>query len=154
MKSLFALLVICIVTNFAWAGPKATKGGETKFGGTVTQNADQTLNQLVKNFEKLEGQTVAFTATPKKVCEAKGCWMVLQDGDTEIRTTFKDYGFFVPKEILGKKVKVQGQLEKKELSAAAQRHYLKDEGAPQSEIDKIKKAKVEYQFVADGVEII
>ena len=37
------------------------------------------------------------------VCQVKGCWMVLDlGGGTQARVTFKDYGFFVPMDIVGK----------------------------------------------------
>ncbi len=71
-----------------------------------------------------------------------------------VRVTFKDYGFFVPKDIVGKKVRIQGKLTEKTMSVKEQKHYLEDEGAPKTELAKITEPKFVYEFIADGVELI
>ena len=125
-----------------------------KFGGQVGNTPVTSLSEVTTNFDQYEGKTLVVEAVPKKVCEKKGCWMVISDGKQEIRTLFKDYGFFVPKDIVGKKVKMQGMMEKKMIGAPTIRHFMKDAGASREEINKVKKGKVQYQFTADAVEII
>ncbi|RZL41189.1 MAG: DUF4920 domain-containing protein [Pedobacter sp.] len=51
---------------------------------------------------KIEGKVV-------DVCKKKGCWMTLQmpNGDP-MRVTFKDYAFFMPMDIVGKNVVLDG----------------------------------------------
>lgn len=132
---------------------KFTKG-QTKFGGKITTTKVEKLNDIVTDFKKFEGKTVSFEAVPKKVCKKSGCWMVLKDGNKEVRTLFKDYGFFVPADIVGKKVRVQGVMEQKQISAATRRHFMKDEGAKARDIKKIVNSEIQYQFTADAVEII
>ena len=90
----------------------------------------------------------------KKVCEKKGCWMEVSDGSNKIRTFFADYGFTVPKHILGKNVRMQGTLEQKKVSVQKRRHYARDAGAKESEVAKIKGDQVQVQFVATGVDIV
>ena len=52
---------------------------------------------------------VKLFATAKDVCKKKGCWMKVEKSDgTLMRVTFKDYGFFVPKDIAGKNVIIEG----------------------------------------------
>ena len=86
------------------------------------------------------------------VCQVKGCWMIvnLVDGE-ETRVKFKDYGFFVPKDIVGKEVVINGQASVEEISEADQKHYAEDAGLADSEIKKIKGPKKSYSMVADGV---
>jgi len=129
------------------------KGAKT-FGAAIQDKKTLSLTGITQNFEKYQDKTVTFNATVKKVCQSKGCWMTLEDGDSQVRTLFKDYGFFVPKEILNQKVRVSGQMLRKKVSAATLRHYLKDEGAKLTEIKKIKTGKWTFEFVADGVEIL
>ena len=43
---------------------------------------------------------LVFEATIDEVCQMKGCWMTLES-DQKVRVTFKDYGFFVPKDAGG-----------------------------------------------------
>ena len=39
----------------------------------------------------------------EECCKVKGCWMTMKLADgSDMRITFKDYGFFVPKDIDGK----------------------------------------------------
>jgi Flp pilus assembly protein TadD len=75
------------------------------------------------------GQTLAVKAPAAEVCQNKGCWMVLTEGARSIRVTFQDYGFFVPKDIAGKTVVVEGVLSRKLLSADEAKHYA-EESAP------------------------
>tara|TARA_R110002049_G_scaffold95397_8_gene234282 strand:+ start:6437 stop:6940 length:504 start_codon:yes stop_codon:yes gene_type:complete len=86
------------------------------------------------------------------VCQAKGCWMTLnlEDGN-EVMVTFKDYGFFMPKNIAGKAVIVNGKAFVNEVSVDEQRHYAEDAGKTKEEIAQITKPKKTYSFEADGV---
>ncbi|MFI1770771.1 DUF4920 domain-containing protein [Thalassobellus citreus] len=86
------------------------------------------------------------------VCQAKGCWMRLdlEDGN-EVMVKFKDYGFFMPKDIAGKEVIINGKAFVEEVSVDEQRHYAEDAGKPKEEIALITKPKRTYSFEADGV---
>ena len=108
--------------------------------------------------EKFQGMAVAdtvktkFTAKVTDVCQAKGCWMKLQlkDGH-ETMVRFKDYGFFMPKDIAGKEVIVNGLAFVEEMSVDDQKHYAEDEGLSEEEIAKITQPKKTFSFEADGV---
>ena len=113
-----------------------------------------TMTAAVENFKSHDGKDIVVTGTVKKVCEKKGCWMQVEDGTTKVRTMFKDYGFFVPKEILNKKVKLAGKIMKKEVSVSMQRHLLKDEGASKDKIAKVTEPKMTFRFEATGVEVL
>jgi hypothetical protein len=55
--------------------------------------------------------------------------MVLTEGTRSIRVTFQDYAFFVPKDIAGKTVVVEGVLSRRLLSADEAEHYAEESGA-------------------------
>ncbi len=154
MQKLLMVFVMILLPVAAFAGPKPGIETAKRFGGEILSDQSTSLGDVISNFDKYDGKTVRFEATAKKVCEAKGCWMVLKDSNSEVRTLFKDYGFFVPKTILGKKVRVQGVMKRKKVSAATLRHFKKDEGAKLEEIKKIKTGKIQFEFEADAVEII
>jgi hypothetical protein len=88
----------------------------------------------------------------ESVCQVKGCWMKvkLDNGET-MRVMFKDYGFFVPKDIAGKTVVFEGEAQKKMVPVEHLQHYAKDAGQSQEEIAKITEPKQELTFIADGV---
>jgi hypothetical protein len=88
----------------------------------------------------------------ESVCQVKGCWMKLkmENGQT-MRVTFKDYGFFVPKDIAGKTIVFEGNATTKTTSVDELRHYAADAGKSKDEIVKITEPKTELAFEANGV---
>lgn len=96
---------------------------------------------------------VVIKTTVVEVCPKKGCWMnVNGEKPAEVvRVTFKDYGFFVPTELNGKEIAMQGRFVKYIESVEEQKHLLKDAKRPQSEIDAITKPRETLRFVAVGV---
>ena len=86
------------------------------------------------------------------VCQAKGCWMTLnlEDGN-EVMVKFKDYGFFMPKDIAGKEVIINGKAFVNEVPVDELRHYAEDAGKTAEEIASITAPKKTFSFEADGV---
>ena len=91
-------------------------------------------------------------AKVNSVCQAKGCWMRLdlEDGN-EVMVKFKDYGFFMPKDITGQEVVINGNAYVTEVSVNEQRHYAEDAGETTEEIALIIEPKRTFSFEADGV---
>ena len=91
-------------------------------------------------------------ATVAEVCQAKGCWMKLNlENGEQVMVKFKDYGFFMPKDIQGKEVVINGKAYVNEVSVDEQRHYAEDAGDSPEEIAKITEPKKTFSFEADGV---
>jgi hypothetical protein len=84
------------------------------------------LSVVEASSESNVGQTLAVKGPAAEVCQNKGCWMVLTEGPRSIRVTFADYAFFVPKDIAGKTVVVEGVLSHKLLSADEAKHYAEE----------------------------
>ncbi len=99
-----------------------------------------------------EGEVIV-KSTVAEVCPKKGCWMKVQGArpGEQVRVTFKDYGFFVPIDLVGKEVALQGRYIKHTESVEEQKHLLQDAKRPQAEIDAIKKPKETLRFIATGV---
>lgn len=128
---------------------------ETSFYGKEINSKNATpIDSVIKNFSQYKGKNVVMEATVDKVCEKKGCWMTLQGADKTFRVRFKDYGFFVPVTLVGKKVWVSGEVLKKEVSIAQTKHYFKDAGASKEKINAVKNSTFEYWVMADGVKSI
>ncbi len=144
----FLFLAILASASLVFAETK-TFGKMDPMTAPMTKMAD-----IFKSYDKYKGQPVAMTGSVKKVCQMSGCWFELADGKEAVRITMKDYGFTVPKDLLNKSVKVVGVMEQKEMPVKAIKHYMKDEGRPQAEIDKVTEPKQTFEFVATGVEMI
>jgi len=127
----------------------------SSFGVQIDENDSMSAVEMSNKYETMAvADTVQtkFAAIVTDVCQSKGCWMKLQleDGQ-ETMVRFKDYGFFMPKDIKGKEVIVNGLAFVEEMSIKDQKHYAKDGGESQQEIAKIKSAKKSLGFEADGV---
>ena len=90
-----------------------------------------------------------------EVCQAKGCWMTVSGGEgQEMKVTFKDYGFFVPKDIGGSEVIMHGVAYIQETPVAELRHFAEDAGASEEEISAIDAPRRELRFLAEGVQLL
>ena len=95
---------------------------------------------------------VSFKTDVNEVCKTKGCWMKLDlPGEEDVMVKFKDYGFFVPKDIDQKEALVHGEAYVTEVSVEEQQHYSEDSGKTEEEISAIVKPKRTLSFEADGV---
>ena len=122
------------------------------YGEKIKITSSEKLDTVIKNFQKYKGKSVVMEATVEKVCVKKGCWMTLQGSDKTFRVTFKNYGFFVPISLVGKKVLVKGEVQKKIIPIKDAKHYLEDAGASKEKIAAIKRPITEYTIVAEGVQ--
>lgn len=125
------------------------------FGDKIDDVDALTTKKMTDTYKNMSvGDTIntKMMATVKKVCQAKGCWMTvnLENGETAT-VKFKDYGFFMPKNISGKDVVVNGKAYVSEVSVDEQRHYAEDGGKSKEEIAAITEPKKTYTFLADGV---
>jgi len=127
------------------------------FGGEISDKEILSNDLVVETYKNLKvGDTInmKFSATVNEVCQAKGCWMLLDIGTEEAMVKFKDYGFFMPKNIVNKEVIVNGKAFISEISVDEQRHYAEDSGKSDDEIAKIIEVKKTLSLEADGVLLI
>jgi hypothetical protein len=107
---------------------------------------------LYKDMKPNDTLVVAFEAKVNAVCQNKGCWMKLEMPNSETAMVkFKDYGFFMPKDIAEDTVVVHGKAFIQEVSVDEQRHYAEDAGKTKEEVEAITEPKRTYSFLADGV---
>ena len=119
---------------------------------------DETNAVSVANVQEVIGESdkvenVKLEGLINAACQNKGCWMTmnLEDGK-EMRVTFKDYGFFVPKDAAGKNAVVEGTLSMQTTSVDDLRHFAVDGGMSEEEAEKtITEPEVALAFEATGV---
>ena len=71
--------------------------------------------------------------------------------EQNMHVSFKDYGYFVPKDIDGKESIIEGYAYMETMSVDDLKHYAEDAGKSQEEIDAITEPETKLSFVADGV---
>lgn len=127
----------------------------TSVGEKFSPNNALSAKQMHQRYSQLKaGDTikVKFTAPVNSVCKNKGCWMKLDlvDG-AEAMVEFKDYAFFVPKDIEEKEVIVFGKAYISETSVEEQRHFATDAGKSPEEVAAIRESQKTLAFLAEGV---
>ncbi len=148
-------VVLCFAV--ACSNTQNTQGdGEKFFGEKIDEKGAQSMSVLYKEMydnkkgewaTKVEGEVTG-------VCQVKGCWMTLKGPEgQDMRVRFKDYGFFMPFDLEGSTVVIDGVAKMDTTSIADLKHYAEDEGLPQEEIDKITEPEIAVTFLADGVMI-
>ncbi|MEO0312430.1 MAG: hypothetical protein RIQ89_2087 [Bacteroidota bacterium] len=149
---LFALVIISCNNQPTAENKNESTDSTSYYGEKISEEGAITMVDLLSQMQgKAEG-TYKVSGTIKECCQKKGCWMTLDKGDgTEMRVTFKDYGFFVPLESAGKQVVISGKAYLDTTSVEYLREYASDEGKSKEEIEKINEPKIELAFEADGV---
>lgn len=145
---------IAFLAALTFAVPALAAEEASTYGAPLTVAEATPLSEALAEPEAFAGKEVLVEAVVTKSCKKKGCWLVLKDGDSEVRVTFKDYGFFVPKGLSDRRARVQGELTRKTLSVKEARHFLKDEGATKEEIKKVTAPVESVSFVASGVALL
>tara|TARA_R110000868_G_scaffold14075_3_gene65706 strand:- start:2784 stop:3287 length:504 start_codon:yes stop_codon:yes gene_type:complete len=127
----------------------------TSIGAEIDENGSLNTDEMTNKYRTLavsDTLNTKFSAKVTEVCQAKGCWMKLKlDDGSEAMVKFKDYGFFMPKDISGKEVIVNGLAFIEEMSVEEQKHYAMDGGETEEAIAAITQPKKTFRFEADGV---
>lgn len=164
MKHIFSLVMIALIVvsckqetkqNEEVAQVETQEIAYASFGKEINDSEVLTANLMAEKYSNMtigDSLDAKMIAKVDEVCQAKGCWMKLDLPDGEqVMVKFKDYGFFMPKDIAGKEVIINGKAFVNEVPVDEQRHYAEDAGASAEDIAKITEPKRTYSFTADGV---
>lgn len=155
-KLLFSLFLISAFNVQAQDADEITPAAKgVVYGTPPSQNGEAIKpNELDSKMANglFEGKV---TGKVKEVCKAMGCWMRLESSDgSSIMVKTKDHGFFMPQDIVGKTVMIEGTAGTKEVSEDKRKHIAEDAGKSKEEIKKIKGSVKEVQFIAAGVKVL
>lgn len=159
MKTLFSIFSIALLVGSCQVDKQQQKLKVAEnyhiYGDTiiVADNAEMSeVNELFKELSPGDTISTKITAKVTEVCKKKGCWMKLDlNQDQDVMVHFKDYGFFVPKDIAGEEVILEGIAFVDLVSVEDQQHYAEDAGKSEQEIAKITQPQSTYTFQASGV---
>ncbi len=161
MKKIFSVICVLpllLLSTTLIAQTEATaaaKARSSSFGTKINASDAIEATTLLKQMEGKDSLNIKVKGKVKDVCQRKGCWMNVDLGNgKEMMVRFKDYGFFVPKNIGGKTVVMEGVAYKTETPVEELRHYAEDAGKSKEEIEKINQPKKNTSFEASGVLIL
>jgi len=152
MKKIILSIIICICASVTMA-QKPLKG--QKFGEEFVPNDVKPAGKMEAAMGESKSADMKIEGKVVDVCKKKGCWMTLEmpNGDP-MRVTFKDYAFFMPMDVVGKTVVLDGIAKKQTISVETLRHYAEDAKKSPEEVAKITDPKKELAFEAKGVVIL
>ena len=150
---LLALTTVhCQATDEESADTPRPEARYAAFGATITPDGATALDAVLPDDSLVAPTPVKVTATITEMCQNKGCWMRLSTaGDDDILVTFKDYGFFVPKDASGREVILEGSLQKMERSVEVLRHLARDAGQSDDLVAAITEPEMALTIEATGV---
>lgn len=126
--------------------------GQTTYGAKTTADGATPASSIADKMKGSDSLEIKIIGKATDACQKKGCWLMVDIGEGKMmRVRFKDYGFFVPKDISGKTVVLDGRAFNSTTSVAELRHYAKDAGKSKAEIEKITEPEVNLNYEARGV---
>lgn len=151
---LFSAFILC-VDAFAQA-PK----GKAKIGTLYGQNFDEnnsTINaaDLAVILPEKDTLVLKIKTVVQNSCASEGCWLTFKINDTlEAVAKTKGHAFFVPLDIRGKTVVINGKTYLKTTSVKELKHLAEDAKKPKKEIDAITEPKRQVVVIASGIRVI
>jgi hypothetical protein len=116
---------------------------DKSYGKPLPNGVSTPISEAIAAFDTREDKPARFSGRITQVCQAKGCWMVLENDGQTARVMFGDHAFSIPKDSAGR-ADVHGVLSRKQLTPAQVKHLREDsKGLPVSD--------VEYRILADGI---
>ena len=153
---IFALVVLSLAACKN-AGNNSASSDGIHFGEAIDTTGMIPYTDLLSQMAVSDSVQAKVYGKVSGVCQTKGCWMnIVSDSDTsktEMFVEFKDYGFFMPKDLAGKEVVMLGKAYREVTSVDDLKHFAEDEGLTAEEIAKITEPKKELKFMASGVMI-
>lgn len=122
------------------------------YGDSISAENSISTDALLAEMKKNDTVIAKVEGIVNSSCAVKGCWMKMDMGNgEEIHVSFKDYGFFVPKNLDGETAIMEGFAITDTIDVDHLRHLAHDAGKSQEEIDAITEPEVTISFEATGV---
>ena len=133
------LLLLCAAAAASAAAP-------TPYGKALPAGDAVPVSQAIDDFDTHAARPQHFSGRITEVCQAKGCWMMLEDDGKAARVMFGQHDFHIPKDTSGTAV-VHGVLTRRQLTPEQVEHLGADSASG------VAVDPVEYRITADGIEI-
>ncbi|MBK8819853.1 MAG: DUF4920 domain-containing protein [Saprospiraceae bacterium] len=164
-KCTFCFFMSILTLTLLMTSCKSKDGSSTSsdpsgkyFGEKIEEDGAISYDSLLVAIKSADSVETKVTGLVSGVCQTKGCWMdIVSEKDSTAESMFvefKDYAFFMPKDLAGTKVVISGKAYRDVTSVEDLKHYAEDEGQSPEEIAKITEAKEELKFMASGVKIL
>lgn len=122
------------------------------YGDSIDDAEAIEASQVLALLEGKDSLQVKLKGTINSSCKRKGCWMKMDLGNgEEMRVSFRDYEFFVPKNLNGETAIIEGVAYRDTLDVDFLRHLAEDAGKSEEEIAAITEPEISINYTANGV---
>lgn len=135
--------------DFAMADENGFYG--TPFDKTADVMDWKTVDKSIRKHDGAEGM---IRGTVNEICQAKGCWLSVTSDGQDYFVKFKDYAFFLPRDITGMEVVLNGVAYYEITSVEELQHFAADAGKSEEEIAAITEPTKELKFMATGAVVL
>ena len=155
MKKLITLSVAVLACLITIAQrPKGTAQKGMTFGAKTTVAGAVNIDDLSKKVTDKQETNVKVQGKVVEVCTQMGCWLKMETADGKIMVKMKDHSFFVPVDLNGKEIVVDGTAKMTVTPVSELKHYAEDAGKSKEEVTAIKEPKTEIVIDAKGVLVL
>ena len=130
-------------------GDQASKDWEY-YGEAFTVTKSIPASEVIGNPAAHLDGPIRVTGTVSDVCQKKGCWLVLSEGENHMRVLMKDHSFAVNMKGTGFLCDIEGTVVAEKPNPDATAHYESEgqEGAP---VPEKGDTEVTYRLIASSV---
>jgi hypothetical protein len=125
------------------------------YGQKINPAGSISYENLLERLKTQDSIVIKVKGLVTGVCQVKGCWMNITSAENPslppMFVKFQDYAFFMPLDLSGHEVVMQGKAYTEVTTVDELRHYAEDAGKSKEEIAKITEPKSELKFMATGV---
>ncbi len=146
------LAAAALIIALPLAAQSATDSAIVRRGSPVPTGTAIAVSQLIASARNYTAKAIIVEGVITRECTDKGCWMqVAPSAEANgMRVTFKDYGFFIPQSMVGRRARMEGVTKVTTHSRSAADHLIGEGAQLQRNADG---TATEVQFVANGVEL-
>ncbi len=148
----FIAFISCLIT-IAQAPKGLAKKGMT-FGEKINAVGAVDVNDISEKINVAKETEVKVKGKVVEVCAQMGCWFKMETSNGKVIVKMKEHAFFVPVDLNGKEIVVDGTAKMTLTPVSELKHYAEDAGKTKEEIASIKEPKKEIVVNAKGVLVL
>jgi hypothetical protein len=107
MRFIPALLLV-VTFLFSVPSPASAFSSNSHFGADFVGARSADITEVMSSPRTFAGKRVRVRGFVTDVCKNSGCWLVVSDGERQMKVTIKNHAFSVPADIQGERVIVEG----------------------------------------------
>lgn len=148
----FIAILACVITTAQT--PKGTAQKGMTFGEKTNAAEAVNVDDLSKKVTGEQETDVKVKGKVVEVCTQMGCWLKMETANGKMMVKMKDHAFFVPVDLNGKEIVVDGTAKMTITPVSELKHYAEDAGKTKDEIAAIKEPKKEIVLNAKGIFVL